>query len=125
MPRRRRDRGTSFLLRGLASLGVICLIGCSGTRSGGSREATQVNLQGQEVYQRVCAQCHDATDLHLLKDPPRLDGLFRKQTFPSGAPASDEELRNVILHGRGIMPPFEQVVDGDEVNAIIQYMHTR
>ena len=100
------------MLRGLASLGIICLIGCSGTRSGGSREATQVNLQGQEVYQRVCAQCHDATDLHLLKDPPRLDGLFRKQTFPSGATASDEELRNVIL-------------DGDEVNALIQYMHTR
>jgi mono/diheme cytochrome c family protein len=113
------------LLRGLASLGVICLIGCSGTRSGGNQQATQVNLQGQEVYQRVCAQCHDATDLHLLKDPPRLDGLFRKQTFPSGAPASDEELRNVILHGRGIMPPFEQVVDGDEVNALIHYMHTR
>ena len=113
------------MIRGLASLGVICLIGCSGTRSGGNQQATQAVLQGQEVYQRVCAQCHDATDLHLLKDPPRLDGLFRKQTFPSGARASDEELRNVILHGRGIMPPFEQVVDGDEVNALIQYMHTR
>src|ERR1700730_513298 len=112
MPRRRSGRGTRLLLRGLASLGVICLIGCSGTRSGGSREATQVNLQGQEVYQRVCAQCHDATDLHLLKDPPRLDGLFRKQTFPSGAPASDEELRNVILNSRGMMTPFETMGGG-------------
>jgi cytochrome c5 len=61
----------------------------------------------------------------LLKDPPRLDGLFRKPTFPSGAPATDDELRNVILHGRGIMPAFEGTLSDDDVNALIQYMHTK
>jgi cytochrome c5 len=104
------------------------LMGCSGGGSGEDHaaiEANQASFQGQQVYQRVCAGCHDATDLHLIKDPPHLDSLFRKPTFPSGAPATDDGLRNVILHGRGIMPPFEQALTADDVNALIQYMHTR
>ena len=81
----------------------------------------------QYVYQKYCAPCHDApTNLHLIQEPPRLDGLFRKKTFPSGAPATDDELRNVILHGRGTMPPFEGTLSGDDVDgALVRYMHTR
>ena len=103
-------------------------MGCSGVSSGSGRENVQANqarFKGQQVYQTFCAACHDATDLHLVKDPPRLDGLFRKQTFPSGAPATDEEFRSVVLHGRGIMPPFEGTISDDDVNALVQYMHTR
>lgn len=110
------------------SLPLVCLIACSGSSSGGGRETVQANqasFRGQQVYQDFCAACHDATDLHLIKDPPRLDGLFRKQTFPSGAPATDREFRNVVLHGQGIMPPFEGTVKDDDVNALVQYMHTR
>jgi mono/diheme cytochrome c family protein len=106
----------------------VCLIACSGVISGGGRETVQANqarFQGQQVYQNFCAACHDATNLHLIKDPPRLDGLFRKQTFPSGAPATNEEFRSVVLHGRGIMPPFEGTVSDDDVNALVQYVHTR
>ena len=114
---------------GLALIPILCLISCSPGSSGSDHQTVQANqaiFRGRYVYQTYCAACHDATtNLHLLKDPPRLDGLFRKQTFPSGAPATDDELRNVILHGRGIMPPFEGTVSDDDVAALVQYMHTR
>lgn len=107
---------------------AVCLVACASGGADSNHQAAQDNqaaFRGQQVYQTFCAACHDATDLHLIKDPPRLDGLFRKQTFPSGAPATDEEFRSVVLHGRGIMPPFEGTVNDDDVNALIQYMHTR
>ena len=129
MQRRDSNRGTTSKLWFwcLTLIPVVCLVACSRSSSG-SDQRTQPNqaiFRGRYVYQTFCAACHDATNLHLLKDPPRLDGLFRKQTFPSGAPATDDELRNVILHGRGIMPPFEGTLNDDDVSALVQYMHTR
>jgi mono/diheme cytochrome c family protein len=85
----------------------------------------QADYRPQYVYQKYCATCHDATNLHLIKDPPRLDGLFRKKAFPSGAPATDDELRSVIRHGRDTMPPFEATLSGDDVNALVRYLHGR
>lgn len=80
---------------------------------------------GKPVYEALCAPCHDVDNLHLIKDPPKLDGLFTKQTLPSGNPATDQEVRDVILHGRGIMPPFEKSLTSEDVDALIQYLHTR
>ena len=88
-------------------------------------KAEQADYRPQYVYQKYCATCHDATNLHLIKDPPRLDGLFRKNVFPSGAPATDDELRNVIRHGRETMPPFEATLSGDDINALVRYLHRR
>jgi cytochrome c5 len=103
----------------MALVPVVVLIACA---PGGSN---QIGYRPQYVYQKFCAPCHDATGLQLIKVPPRLDGLFRKKTFPSGAPATDDELRNVILHGRETMPPFEGTLSGDDVNALVRYMHAR
>ena len=115
----------NFWLSCLALLPLIWIVAHFWARSGGAHAPPKANTQGQKVYEGLCAMCHEATDLHLLKNPPKLDGLFQRQTFPSGAPATDEKLRNVILYGRGIMPPFEQMVNSDDLNALVQYMHTR
>jgi mono/diheme cytochrome c family protein len=88
-------------------------------------QVKQAAYRPQYVYQKYCAPCHDATNLHLIQEPPRLDGLFRKKTFPSGAPATDGELRNVVLHGRGTMPPFEGTFSGEDLDGLVRYMHTR
>jgi cytochrome c5 len=100
---------------------IVVLIACSPSRSDGNG----IGYRPQYIYQKFCAPCHDATGLQLIKDPPPLDGLFRKKTFPSGAPATDDGLRNVILHGLGSMPPFEGTLSGDDVSALVRYMHTR
>jgi mono/diheme cytochrome c family protein len=126
LPRTNDNRGARLAFWCLWLLSLVCLVACSQVGNGRETiQANQASLRGQQVYQQYCAACHDATDLHLVKDPPRLDGLLRKQAFPRGAPATDDELRSVILHGRGIMPPFEGTLGDDDVNALVQYMHTR
>ena len=80
---------------------------------------------GSALYQQNCSACHDANDLQLVKKPPRLIGLFQKPALPSGAPATDQQVKKTILDGRGIMPPFKQTLDEGQVNDLLKYLHTR
>ena len=80
--------------------------------------------RGSVVYERNCSQCHDAENLPLLKQPPKLKKLFQKKTLPSGAPATDEQVRKTILEGRATMPPFERVLDQKQINDLLKYLHT-
>jgi len=80
---------------------------------------------GKSIYENNCAPCHEATDLHLVKQPPNLDGLFRRSTLPSGGPVTDQAVRDVILHGRGIMPPFEKTLSKDDLDALMEYLHSK
>jgi mono/diheme cytochrome c family protein len=105
----------------LLVLAAISTAGCK-SRAGSLSFKAQ---HGKNVYDAQCAMCHEATNLHLIKDPPRLDAMFKKPALPSGAPATDDEVRNVILHGRGIMPPFEQAVGGDNLDDLMEYLRTR
>ena len=110
----------------LALLLAISMIGCSRLGSTNGKTVAEAPLRGKQLYDQYCAMCHDAAeDLHLIKEPPKLDGLFQKQTLPSGAPATDEQVRRTILDGRGIMPPFEQNLDAEDVNEMLRYLHTR
>ena len=109
----------------LTSLLAISLGGCSRLGSSSGGHPPQDQPRGKQLYDQFCAMCHDATELHLLKDPPKLDGLFQKQTLPSGASATDKQVRNTILRGRGIMPPFEQNLDSEDLNDLLCYLHTR
>jgi mono/diheme cytochrome c family protein len=103
---------------------AIGIAGCSSHAQSGGLDAG-VRLHGKSVYDVQCAMCHEATNLQLIKEPPRLVGMFHKSALPSGAPATDEEVRKVILDGRGIMPPFRQSVNGDDLDALMAYLHTR
>ena len=98
---------------------------CSKNAQSNAGPVAEAALPGKKVYDVQCAMCHDATNLHLIKEPPRLNGIFQKSALPSGAPATDAEVRNVILHGRGIMPPFEQSVNSADLDALMAYLHTR
>lgn len=109
----------------LTLLLAISLGGCARRDSFNGGQPQLDPLRGKQLYDQLCAMCHDASDLHLLKDPPKLDGLFRKQTLPSGAPATDENVRDTILRGKGIMPPFEQNLEAEDVNDLLRYLHTR
>jgi mono/diheme cytochrome c family protein len=94
------------------------LAGCS-AKGGASREAN-----GQALFQFHCGPCHEMPPPDLLKDPPKLNGIFNKKTLPSGAPATDEQVRNVIIEGFKTMPAFDKRLKDDEVRDIIAYLHT-
>ena len=121
----RNKLGMDFLLIGVAVIVVfgiliICMIGgfYPGARLDGAQES------GKAYYGQHCSSCHEENRLELKKAPPNLHGLFNHGKLPSGAPATDTEVRNVIFKGRNTMPSFDQRLSEEEVRDIITYLHT-
>jgi mono/diheme cytochrome c family protein len=46
------------------------------------------------------------------------------KSLPSGAPATDAQVRKTIIEGRGTMPAFDQRLSEEEVNDLVKYLHT-
>ena len=86
-------------------------------------ELTPTEMHGYTVYRRQCAQCHNANSEQPLHGPG-LQGIFKKPYLPSGAPANDDRVRAAILGGRNMMPAFGNVLDDQQVNDLLAYLHT-
>jgi mono/diheme cytochrome c family protein len=80
--------------------------------------------QGKRLFDTGCAHCHEENDLHLKKVPPNLHGLFSGKTLPDGAPATDAEVKRVLLAGKGMMPSFAYQMSQQQMDALITYLHT-
>jgi mono/diheme cytochrome c family protein len=93
-------------------------IGCS---AGGRNARLE---KGKALFQFHCAPCHEMPPPDLLKEPPKLNGLFTSKTLPSGAPATDEQVQKVIIEGFKTMPAFEKRLKEDEVRDLLAYLHT-
>jgi mono/diheme cytochrome c family protein len=84
---------------------------------------TKQEMAGLGIYQQNCASCHYANhtgDLH----GPSLFGLYRKPYMPSGAPANDDRVTAVTLHGHGMMPGFQGQLNAEQLQALLAYLHT-
>ena len=79
---------------------------------------------GQRSISSAVLHCHENPPPDLLKEPPKLRGIFSSKTLPSGAPATDEQVRKVIIEGLGTMRAFYKRVKDDDVRDIIAYLHT-
>src|SRR5579863_10515217 len=101
---------------------LFAAMGMAGCHS--QPKLTQQEAEGRHFYQGRCAHCHEENDLNLKKVPPDLHGVFRHATLPSGAPATDAEVRRVVLTGRGLMPSFAGRFTDKEMGALIAYLHT-
>ena len=51
-------------------------------------------------------------------------GVFRKKELPSGIPATDQHVRETIVLGRRNMPPFNALLDDQQLNELLAYLHT-
>jgi mono/diheme cytochrome c family protein len=103
---------------------VVAGIACSRNNMDYGPMFASAETRGSVVYEKNCSQCHDADNLPLLKQPPKLKALFQKKTLPSGAAATDEQVRNTILAGRATMPPFERILDQKQIDDLLKYLHT-
>jgi len=119
---RRTSRTTRCAIPLLALIGFLSS-GCSRNNMDYGPAFASAETRGEVVYERNCSPCHDAQNLQLLKQPPKLSGLFHLQQLPSGAPATDEQVRKTIISGRGIMPPFEHTLDKQQVDDLLKYLH--
>jgi mono/diheme cytochrome c family protein len=85
---------------------------------------TPEEAEGKHLYQVRCAHCHEENDLALKRAPPNLHGIFTRSLLPSGAPATDAEVRRVILAGKGMMPAFNGRFDEAQMARLLAYLHT-
>jgi mono/diheme cytochrome c family protein len=95
------------------------LLGC-----GPASSLTAKQAEGKHLYAARCAHCHEDNDLALKKVPPDLHGVFKRPALRSGAPATDAEMRRVVLAGKGIMPTVAGRFSDEQMSALIAYVHT-
>ncbi len=100
-------------------LAGLALAGCHGTAS-----LTTQQAEGKDLYQVRCAHCHADNDLGLKKPPPNLDRVFDQPVLPSGAPTTDENVKRVVLSGKGMMPSFAGRFTEEQMAALLAYLHT-
>jgi len=85
---------------------------------------TEQQGEGKHLYEVRCAHCHRDNDLALKKVPPDLHSVFRNPKLPSGAPATDEEVRRVVINGKNLMPSFSGRFTEEQMAALLAYLHT-
>jgi mono/diheme cytochrome c family protein len=85
---------------------------------------TPEQAEGKHLYAARCAHCHEDNDLALKKVPPDLHGVFDRSKLPSGAPATDQEVKSIVLSGKGMMPSFAGRFDDVQMKDLLDYLHT-
>jgi len=110
-----------FLVLGLLA-GVCIGVGCEDPYAPPFQSAA---ARGQVVYETNCKPCHDDPKLELRTKPPNLGSLFDRKLLPSGALATDEQVRKTIQEGKGIMPPFGQMLDKENLDDLVAYLHKK
>jgi mono/diheme cytochrome c family protein len=93
----------------------------------GCRSAPKLTAQqaeGKHLYNVGCAHCHEENDLRLKKVPPNLHGLFSRNTLPNSEPATDRDVEQILLSGKGMMPSFAYQMTKEQMDAVVAYLHT-
>ena len=84
---------------------------------------TPQQASGRRVYDRYCATCREAYSSRSFRGPS-LEGVFKKPYMPSGAPANDDRVAEVISLGRSKMPAFGRVLDQKQIDDLLAYLRT-
>jgi mono/diheme cytochrome c family protein len=84
---------------------------------------TPNQLAGHDIFQSNCARCHNDRTPDYARARSLL-GLYRRSSFLSGPPATDDRVLDVIHHGGGIMPAFAGRLTPQQQQQILAYLHT-
>lgn len=118
--------------RGRRACGLICafmlllLAGCDVERRKSDAELglNPQQAAGRRIYDRQCDRCHEPYSTRGKKGPG-LKGIFRRPYLAeSGLPANDQRVGEIILYGRSKMPAFGQVLDQQQAQDLLAYLHT-
>lgn len=111
-----------LLAAGTAIALVALAAGSAGCRT--RPELTPQEAEGKRLYSGRCAHCHEDNDLGLKKVPPDLHRAFAEAKLPSGALATDPNVRGVVLAGKGLMPSFAGRFTEEQMSSLLAYLHT-
>ena len=90
------------------------------SRTGG--ESSPI-ARGLVVYKDRCAICH-FSESDAKKIGPGLKGIYKRGKFPDGGKVNDTSLEKWILSGGKDMPPFQQVLNPNQIHDLIAYLKT-
>jgi mono/diheme cytochrome c family protein len=79
---------------------------------------------GRKLYDNYCDRCHRPYSTKGRKGPG-LKGLFQNKFLPqTGLPANDDRVTDIIRNGRPDMPGYSQVLNAQDVQDLLAYLHT-
>ena len=107
-------------------LSLLALMGCKAERRRSDAELG-LNAQqaaGRRLYDNYCDRCH-APYSSRGRQGPSMKGVFKRQYLPmSGMPANDDRVGDIVRFGRNKMPGYAQVMDQQQINDLLAYLHT-
>jgi len=74
--------------------------------------------RGREIFYYKCWFCHN----EFTKDVPKLAGLFARPTMLSGAPVSEEAVKNQIRNGSADMAAYKYTLNEDDLNDLVSFL---
>jgi mono/diheme cytochrome c family protein len=81
-------------------------------------------MAGRRIYDNYCDRCH-APYSSRGRQGPGMQGVFQRQYLPmSGMPANDDRVTDIVRLGRNKMPGFAQVLNQQQINDLLAYLHT-
>ena len=121
-------RTRSNYLLTLATLSVLVsgLAGCQAQRRKSDAELGRnpQQIAGRKVYDNYCDRCHEPYSSSGKQGPP-LKGVYSKPYLPlSGLPANDERVGEIIKFGRSKMNGYAQILNQQQIDDLLAYMHT-
>jgi mono/diheme cytochrome c family protein len=109
----------------IATLFLGLLSGCGWQRRKTDQELglNPEQASGRRVFDHYCDRCHNPYGSWSWAGPS-LAGVFKKKYLPSGTPANDDRVREVILLGRAKMPSFRKELTPQQLDDLMAYLHT-
>jgi len=92
---------------------VVCFLSCAFISASGQTASSDAGLTANPVFVQNCAKCHgsNAEGRH-FRGPSLVSGKVES--------ASEDELRNLITHGKGHMPKFAGKLSSSEIDTLVQ-----
>jgi cytochrome c len=110
----------------IAMLAIWITLACDVERRKSDAELglTPQQAAGRKLYDANCDRCHEPYSTRGKKGPG-LKGMFQhKYLSLSGLPANDERVSDIIRLGRNQMPGFSQRLSAQDLQALLDYLHT-
>ena len=105
------------------ALTFVLLAGCRTAPPTPLDRLTPDQLAGHDIFQSHCSRCHNDRTPDFSRARSLL-GLYRRTSFLSGPPATDDRVLAVIHRGGGIMPPFADKLTPQQQQQLLAYLHT-
>ncbi len=125
----RRENGTlgafRLLLVGMLIFVVALAPACKIERRKSDAELglNEQQSRGRAVYDAECIRCHEPYS-RWGTHGPSLTGMYKKQYLPSGMPANDARVSDVILMGKAKMPSFRGKLTEQQLEDLLSYLKT-